>query len=138
MEMPDSSGFREIAHTADLALQVWAPNLDGLFVQAAAGLYHLLGFKFQDAPMVTQQIALSSGDDESLLVLFLSELLYFAESRGVAYDRVQVHCDQHTLHAQLSGMPIASQDRMIKAVTYHNLSIQRKGDSLVATVVFDA
>ncbi|TLN20481.1 archease [bacterium] len=138
MEKPDSSGFSEVAHTADCALQVWAPSLDELFIQAAAGLYHLLGVRFQDAPMVTQQISFSAGDDESLLVFFLSELLYIGESQGVAFDRVQVHCDQHTLQAQLSGSPIASQERMIKAVTYHNLSIQRERDSLVATIVFDA
>lgn len=137
MEKLGSSGFRDVAHTADWALQVWAPSLDELFVQAAAGLYHLLGIRFQDAPMVTQQIAFSTVDDESLLVLFLSELLYIGESQGVAFDLIQVHCGQHALQAQLSGSPIASQERMIKAVTYHNLSIQREGDALVATIVFD-
>lgn len=137
MEKPDSSGFSEVTHTADWALRVWAPSLDDLFVQAMAGMYHLLGIEFRDAPMVTQEITISSADDESLLVLFLSELLYIIESQGLAFDHVQLRCDQHGLQAQLSGKPIARQERMIKAVTFHNLLIQREGDHLVVTIVFD-
>jgi SHS2 domain-containing protein len=37
------SGFKEVSHTADLAVEVWAPDLEGLLRCAALALYHLLG-----------------------------------------------------------------------------------------------
>ena len=74
--MPSRSGFREIEHTADLAIEAWAPDLEDLIRQAAAGLYALMGVEACPEPMVTHSIALSAEDRESLLVAFLTELLY--------------------------------------------------------------
>lgn len=100
-------------------------------------MYSLMGTVLKDAPMVTHHIALSAQDDESLLVLFLSELLFIAEMRGVAFDQVMVNCDRHALQAQLAGRPIVQQERLIKAVTYHGLSIQKGGELLTVTIVLD-
>lgn len=97
----------------------------------------LMGIVLKDAPMVTHHVALSARDDESLLVSFLSELLYTAEMQGVAFDQVTVNCDRHALQAQLAGRPIAQQERLIKAVTYHGLSIQRRDGLLMVTIVLD-
>jgi RNA-splicing ligase RtcB len=37
------SPYRELEHTADWALQVWSPTLEGLFTEAAKGMYTLSG-----------------------------------------------------------------------------------------------
>ena len=44
----DPSGFREREHTADWELEVWAPDLPGLLVQAARGMYWLMGARLQE------------------------------------------------------------------------------------------
>jgi hypothetical protein len=45
--MQTEFGFREHAHTADWELEVWAPDLATLFVQAALGMYALSGVILQ-------------------------------------------------------------------------------------------
>ncbi len=41
------SGFREKDHTADWELEVWAPDLPGLLVEAARGMYWLMGARLE-------------------------------------------------------------------------------------------
>jgi SHS2 domain-containing protein len=137
MEKLGSSGFREIEHTADRALKVWAPDLAGLFTQAALGMYKIMGVQYVEAPVITRRLTLSSLDEESLLVSFLSELLYFAESQRIAFDQINLQCRDMVLHAQLSGKRIAGLEQDIKAVTYHDLSISHETDPLNVKIVFD-
>lgn len=137
MEKLSSSGFREVEHTADWALEVWAPDLDELFVQAALGMYHLMDVHLADPSSVSQPLDLAAADDESLLVTFLAELLYLAESRRIAFDRIAVHRSGSTLRARLNGRSIASQERQIKAVTYHDLAISHTGGRVTVKIVFD-
>ncbi len=137
MEKLSSSGFREVEHTADWALEVWAPNLDELFAQAALGMYQLMGVRLADQSSVSQSLDLAAVDDESLLVTFLAELLYLAESRRIAFDQFAIHCDESRLQARLGGGPIASQELQIKAVTYHNLAISRDSERVTVSIVFD-
>lgn len=137
MKKLTNSGFQEVEHTADWALEVWAPDLDDLFSQAALGMYRLMQATVENQPVVSQELALSAADEESLLVLFLSELLYISESQGIAFERIAVQCKGLSLRAQLDGRPIASQIRSIKAVTYHDLAIVRTDGAVRVKIVFD-
>ena len=60
-------GFREIAHTADWELEVWAGDLAGLFEQAARGMYSLTNTSLAHEPRFTRRISLSAGDREGTL-----------------------------------------------------------------------
>lgn len=136
--MPSLSGFREIEHTADWAIEAWAPDLEGLIRQAAAGMYALMGVEVSPEPMVTHSIALSAEDQESLLVAFLMELLYLAETRTVACEVVELHCGDTALSASLVSRSIDRIRRQVKAVTYHNLAIKTTLEGVSVIVVFDA
>lgn len=135
--MVDSSGFAEIEHTADWALRVWAPDLDRLFAQAAAGMYWLMGTTFSSGPRTDRDIHLEAIDAEALLVAFLSELLFIGESEGLGFDRIVPVVKATELTATASGVPIAAQKKEIKAVTYHNLAIQHSEAGYQVTIVFD-
>jgi protein archease len=137
MTMDYGFGFTEIEHTADWALRVWAPDRNGLFTQAAKGMYWLMETTLQAAPRVEQRLALDGLDAESLLVSFLSELLYLGETAGLGFDQFEVATQDHRLQAVLRGAPIAGQTKEIKAVTYHNLAIQPTAAGLTVTIVFD-
>jgi SHS2 domain-containing protein len=130
-------GFSEIEHTADWALRVWAPDLPLLFSLAAQGMYSLMETTLQPHPREQRQITLEGEDDESLLVLFLAELLYLGESEGLGFDQFDIHIEEKHLTAQVQGAPVAQQRKEIKAVTYHNLAIRREGEALVVIIVFD-
>jgi SHS2 domain-containing protein len=77
-------------------------------------------------------------DAESLLVRFLNELLWLEEEQGLAFDRFSIMVDnQLNLQAELNGFAIASLDKEIKAVTYHNLQVENTSQGLRVNIVFD-
>jgi SHS2 domain-containing protein len=134
--------YEELPHTADWCLRVDAPDLAGLLVEAALGMNELAGITLQTGPRVQRTIALTEGDAESLLVAFLSEILFLAEQKRLAFNAFRVQID--TLHGQplmlrarLRGRPIRSQAKAIKAVTFHNLNIHTTSRGLQVEIVFD-
>ena len=130
-------GYREVEHTADWELAVWAPDLPGLLIQAALGMFALSGASLHAAPRQTCQLDMPAADPERLLVAFLSELLWLGERDGLAFDSFDLSLKADRLYARLEGAPIASQAKEIKAVTFHNLAIHQSGSGLEANIVFD-
>ncbi len=133
----ETAGYREVEHTADWEMEVWATNLTGLLEQAASGMYALAGVRLQPEPRLKRSISLQAGDPESLLVSFLSELLYHLEQEGIGFDQFQITLDGFNLQAELSGAPMAAISKEIKAVTYHRLTVRQVGDELRVNIVFD-
>jgi SHS2 domain-containing protein len=137
MKESQSSGYLEISHTADWALKVWAPDLPGLFKQAAHGMYSLLQIQLQPGGQYQCPIDLDAEDTEGLLVSFLSELLYLTEQEGLGFDDFDLDIDEGHLSGELLGAPVKSQGKEIKAVTYHNLVIHKTQKGFETTIVFD-
>ena len=131
-------GFREHSHTADWELEVWAPDLCSLLEQAARGMYHLSGMRLQPGPPQTRSISLHGEDAESLLVRFLTELLWLEGVEGLGFDQYLLVINGHyELQAELKGSTIISLDKEIKAVTYHNLEVKTTPQGVRVTIVFD-
>lgn len=130
-------GHRELEHTADWALEVWAPDMATLLVEAAAGMYRLMGVALADGPRQRRRLELEAADRESLLVEFLAELLYLAESEGLAFDGLGLEVAGGRLAASLEGAPIGSQTKEIKAVTYHKLEVRDTQQGVETCIVFD-
>lgn len=134
-------GFEEIAHTADWALRVWADDLDGLFTEAARGMNALSGAKQAEGPQVKRTFTAEATDAESLLVTFLSELVYAAEQDQLTFTRFHVETFESSkmlnLRVEMEGGKIAALDKSIKAVTYHNLQIRQTGRGYEVEIVFD-
>ena len=131
------AGYREIEHTADWELQVWAPDLTALLEQAARGMFTLSGAKLKSGERFERKIELHADDAESLLVTFLSELLFVAESESLGFDTYQLHLDGCHLQAKLQGAELSGQNKEIKAVTYHRLAIKETDHGLEVNIVFD-
>ena len=132
-----AGGFQEQPHTADWALAVWAPDLIGLLQQAARGMYALMQARLQAEPREAYRFEIAAPDRETLLVTFLSELLYFTQRDDVAFDQFALHYDGQRLIAEAEGAPIETLAKEIKAVTYHNLDVRLTERGLEATIVFD-
>jgi SHS2 domain-containing protein len=132
-------GFEEVEHTADKALRIFGTNLADLFLNAAAGLTHMMVADVSGiSTEIEKSIELSAIDTESLLVEWLSELAYWAESEMLVFKefRIQKATARH-LQARIFGGKAALLEKHIKAVTYHNLEIIKTGKGLEATIVFD-
>ena len=131
------AGYREIEHTADWSLQVWAPDLNTLFEQAALGMNELSETELEVSPRHSRKMRLDALDDESLLVAFLNELVFIGEYENLGFDSFEVMVQDHQLSAQLSGAIFANRNKEIKAVTYHNLEINSSPNGFEVEIVFD-
>jgi len=137
------AGFEELPHTADWCLHVWAMDLAGLFAEAARGLNALCGAQPVEGQREPRALALQAPDAESLLVAFLSELVYAAEHEGLVFENLEVEvesvdpADGFRLDAGMSAAPLQTLTRAIKAVTYHNLHIRQTQKGCEVEIVFD-
>ena len=130
-------GFEEVSHTADWSARIWAGDLPTLFIEAARAMASLSGTTIGTGPRLTQTFEAEGPDAESLLVAFLSELLYYQEQENLAFDIFELRLASQWLKAQMEGAQIASSEKAIKAVTYHNLKIERTKEGFETTIVFD-
>jgi SHS2 domain-containing protein len=138
----ESSGapaFEEIEHTADWALRIYGSNLEELLRHAAQGMNSLMATDFSPPSRLKKKsVVLDAPDVESLLVDWLSELAYWAETEMLVFQRFDFHKVSPThVTATVYGGRAPQLEKHIKAVTYHNLKIVQTAGGLSATVVFD-
>ena len=130
-------GFEEVSHTADWSARVWAPDLPTLFKEAARAMNSLSGTVIGTNGRVSRALQVEGPDLESLLVAFLSELVYYQEQENLTFDDFDLRVAGQWLKVAMEGAPIESVDKAIKAVTYHNLKIERTTEGFETTIVFD-
>ncbi len=131
------SGFRELDHTADRVLEIWGPDLKAVLEQAARGMYYLMGIILSGEPRLTKVLRIKGVEPEMLVVKFLQELLYLAEMDKSGFDQYDLTLCEEGLVAILSGAKLASIEKEIKAVTYHNLKVVHSAQGLSVKIVFD-
>jgi SHS2 domain-containing protein len=130
--------FREVEHTADRAFTVRERDLAELFALAARAVGTIQGQPAATREIVSRQVEVSGVDRETLLVNWLNEILYLQDLHKESYSRFHVAAISDTsLRASLHGEPDASSRRIIKAVTFHSLKIERLPDGWEATIVVD-
>ena len=76
--------YEEIEHTADWALRVRGQTLTELFRNAGLGMLSLLGIEHGPGNAESRFIELKADDNETLLVIWLEELLYPLEVENAA------------------------------------------------------
>jgi len=133
--------FEEIPHTADWSFRAFGKDLRDLFENAAFAIFAMEGggtpSKVTERES-TRKVDVNGIDYESLLVNWLTELLWLQESNHETYHRFQIDSLSLTeLRAQIFGAPITQLDKIIKAVTYHNLKIEQTMDGWEVIVVVD-
>ena len=138
MKNPEIKRFEEVEHTADAALRVYGRDLGELFVNAAYGMFSLMSDWEDTPPSTEQEISLQAIDDETLLVDWLSELLYFHEMEDVVYTAFEIlNISPTSLQAIARGTERWNHLAAIKAVTFNDLHIEKTSQGYTATVVFD-
>ncbi len=131
--------WQEIEHTADIALHLWAEDLEDLFATAARGMFALItDLDAVPCQQYTEHVVLDAIDAEVLLVDWLNELLYLSEETGGAFVEFQFEVlnDTH-LDATVRGGGFSEYLTYIKATTFHNLDIHQTSEGYETDVVFD-
>ncbi len=128
-----------VEHTADWSIRVTGDDLGQLFEHAALGMAMLMVEDLHALPRdVERHVELEAYDAESLLVDWLSELAYWAETEQLVMSFVELsEVSETSLVASVRGGRAPLLDKHIKAVTYHNLAIDQTESGLEVTIVFD-
>ena len=136
---PLPAPFEEVEHTADNALKIVGSNLAELLVNSARGMNSLMAVGSEGAALSEEKnVELQAVDSESLLVEWLSELAFWAETDSLVFEDFELRSVSSThLTATIRGHRVDRIEKHIKAVTYHNLEIVPTAEGLTATVVFD-
>jgi SHS2 domain-containing protein len=119
-------------------LRVYGSDWSELLSNAAVGMFSLIA-RWNDAlPCTEQQLSVRSGDAETLLVDWLSELLYLHEMQDIVYiDFDILDASPSSLEAIAKGTDQWVPQTAIKAVTFNDLHVSRTADGYTTTIVFD-
>jgi SHS2 domain-containing protein len=129
-------GYRWVDHTAELELHIAAPTEAAVFEEALKAFGELVGDGSTEE-RVEFDVELTAPDRPALLVSWLDELVYRAETEDVVPDgaeRIVVNGDR--LAATVRGFRGAPR-HLVKGVTYSGLAFEREDDSYHARVVLD-
>jgi len=134
--------YEVFEHTADVGLRVRADSLDALFVDAAHGLFSLIVTNLDQVKAVQEKtIRIDTSEPEYLLFDWLNELLYTFDVDQLLFSEFAVRVDARGLTATCRGEPVQpdrhEMDHEVKAITYHELKVQRDGDGWMAELIID-
>ena len=130
--------YQELDHTADRALRVWGRELPDLFIGAARGMTALMADLDGLAAIESREIRLEAWDHESLLVTWLNELLFLAETeRLLCVDYRIESLTETALVAQVKGARAPVTKAVVKAATYHDLRLVRDDTGWSTAITFD-
>ncbi len=138
--------YKEIPHTADLAIEVHGGSLKELFENAGVALSQLVfGTSLGVDPKVRMDFNVSGVDLEDLFVRFLSELHYIIFGRMFVYGPLMLTKGPDPEKLTVSGYVVGEPfdpgkhgfEVEIKAVTYHMVSVKESGGVWKGRVVFD-
>jgi len=133
--------YKIIDHTADVGIEARGKNLEEAFEEAAKGMFAIITDNARIDSRKERRVEIQNeGDEEMLLVDWLSELLYIHDVENLVFGKFDVTIDE-----KLVGMAYGEEYSRekhgygveIKAVTYHMLEIKRDKKGVLIRVLFD-
>ena len=143
--------FELIEHTADVQLRVYGITIEVLFIHALQGMFQIVEpqsvgkncekrgdrLACKELP-IKRDIQIRSYDQSSLLIDFLSHVLYLSDIHNEAYLDCVIHELEKThMKATIHGIKVERFAIEIKAVTYHDFELKKVNGHWQADIVFD-
>lgn len=134
--------YRFLPHTADLIVEIEAPTLEGLFVEATSASRSLLAGDTPVAGAERRKISLSAPSAEELILQFVRELFTeFQLDTFVPAALEQLSITETGASVLLSGErfdPARHEPQPeVKAVTRHQLVVEETANGWRAVMVLD-
>jgi len=132
--------YKILEHISDLKIKVFGRDKRELFENAMLGMFKGGGYERElDSEDIKREISVTSSNFFSLLVDFLSEVLYLSEVHQEVYYNIQFKkFNDKNIEGVLLGKKLKRVRVIIKGVTYHDLEVsQRRDGSWEATILFD-
>lgn len=136
------AGYRILDHPADLGVEARGNTLAETLEQAARGLMSVIVDPDSVRTAESRAIKVEAGDRQQLLVRWLTEVLYLYDGlKFVPRDFKIGRLSSHLLEAQVRGEPFDGRRHTVrldvKAITYHQLEIRRRGSDHWLQVFLD-
>ncbi len=136
------SWLSEIDHTGDVGIAVTAPDVETLFERAAWAMFTILTDPTTVEPTDRITLEVEATDRDDLLVRWLSELNFLHITTGMLLASFDITgMSECRLSAVVRGEPMDERHHVvhteIKAVTYHQLRLERTSDGWLAEVILD-
>ena len=132
--------FEEISHTADIKIRVRALTLEDLFSETFNALMQVM-YGTERSGGIVKEIKVESPDNESLLLDFLSEVLFVSEVESLVFFNASISIHGSRLAAELSGEPFDpirhAGGSEVKGISYSGLSIIHDANGYMLDIIFD-
>jgi SHS2 domain-containing protein len=134
--------FEILEHPADVGFRARGSSLEELFGNCGLALISIILDPSRVDCGRTWELAAEGNDLDSLLVNWLNEVLFYVETRRLVFSSFSIQiADPFQLSCQAMGeerTPAKHSVRVsVKAVTYHQLRIARRGEQWIAEVFVD-
>ncbi len=134
--------YRFIDHTGDVGVVVEGGTLEELFQHAAESFFYVITEPENIEGVASRKVSLHAAGQEELLVDWLNEFLYLFDTQGLLFGRFDIErLDEHRLEAIVWGEEYDKKKHpiktTIKAVTFHQLRIEKKNGGWRAQIIFD-
>jgi SHS2 domain-containing protein len=134
--------FEFLDHPADIGFRAHGSSLEDLYANCAHALLSIILDPADIVPSQSWELNAEGSDIESLLVNWLNEVLYYVDTRRIAFHSFGVSFSQRfQLRCVASGElrdPVKHPVRLsVKAVTYHQLHVSKTGKTWLAEVYVD-
>ncbi len=133
--------YEVISHTADTGIIAYGVTPEELLENTAWGMFDLMFDLAQLTPVHDVPVMATGDGVEDLLVNWLSELLFHAETLDLALCYFTVdRLEEGGVQGSAGGVPVDDvvlRGPPIKAVTYHELSVTENPDGWWARLIFD-
>jgi len=141
----DPMGYEFLEHTADVYVSAWGGSLEEAFGSAATALMEVITDPGKLEPRKEVEVSLEAGDLESLLYLWLEEIIIMVDAEGLLFSEFHVsevaRTEEVRLYATLRGEEFDSerheQRQAVKAVTYHMMEVTEEDGRHVLKFVLD-
>ncbi len=133
--------FNEEIAIADVAVEVWANTIEGLFCDSALAISEVMVDTATVEPRIEREISLGSNSLDMLLYDFLSEIVYLKDAQSLLFSKFEVKIDDLNLEAKLWGENINREKHNlridVKAVTLYRFNLYYENGLWRAEFVLD-
>jgi protein archease len=134
--------YETFDHTADLGLRIRAADLSTLFQEAAEAMFSTIVDDLASVkPSERIEIAIGGADREYLLFDWLRELLYRFDAEHWLFSKFEANVTEKGLTGTAYGEKHDPERHVlgheVKAITYHELKVEKTFDGWLAEVIVD-
>lgn len=130
-----------LEHTGDIGMRIRSPRLEDLFTEGAAAMFRQIADTTLVEPSEETVIELEMESPDTTLREWLGELLYKFSAEGKIYCEFEVHLESNRFRGVARGEsydavkhPLKTE---LKAVTWHQLRVERENNEWTGQVIFD-